>query len=107
MSDTTFNAVDPVDLSDCESAAEAATQAVKTIKEIADSMGQKPDLEVTVDQRGEAWVIFWEGGTHEWAVKMVGGIGVLSREPEIQGIRENDQVNMECKNGSAISFYDI
>lgn len=97
---------DQLNLSSYETAEEASKAFEEKLKEIAEDMGQKPDLEVTRDKRDGVWIVFWDGGPWEWAIKITGGVPILAGEPEIIGFRENDDVDIECKNRHAVSFYD-
>lgn len=98
--------VDTIDISGCESAEDAAETVGQQIKAVAESIGQKPDLEVTVKEKGENWLVAWPGGPFDWAIKLTGGEPIIAGDPEITGFRETVGFDAECKNGSTLVFFD-
>lgn len=100
--------VSQLDLSEYKSASGAAKATGEQIRDIAAHIfDQDPDLEVTVEKRDGNWIVNWEGGPFEWAIKLTGGEPIsISAEPEITGFYESNGFDVECKNRSTLVFYD-
>lgn len=110
---------DATDLSEYKSAHGAAKAAGRKIEEIAETLDQDPDLEVTVEKRdgrfGEHWVVSWPGGPYNWATTLTRGenlfVGEMPRlrkgenNPQITGFFGSDGFDIECENGTTLAFY--
>lgn len=102
--------MEQLNVSDYSTAAGAAKAVGSHLKDIAESIGQKPS-EVTVKKReddslGERWVVIWDGGPFEWAIKLTGGEALFGVEPEVTGFYDMDGVDAQCENRMTISFYN-
>lgn len=110
-----------IDMSEYKTAHGAAKAAGRKIEEIAEeTLGQDPDLEVTVEKRdgrfGERWVVSWPGGPYNWASVLTGGESLFADEiPSTRAGENNPQVEnlmghgqdwqVECENGTTLAFY--
>lgn len=99
--------VDQLDLSEYKSASGAAKATGRTLREVAEEIGQDPELEVTVEKRDGSWVVNWEGGPFEWAIRLTGGEAIFGAEPEVTGFRDTDGYLAECKNRSTLVFTEV
>lgn len=104
--------VDQKDLGDYKTAHGAAKAAGEVVKELAEEIGQKPDVEVTVDKRksrggSDIWIVAWPAGPHNWAVYLTGGEGVFGpgNEPELTGFYGHNNWEIECGSGHRLDFY--
>lgn len=87
------------------SQAKSAAKAVKgQIEEIARTMGQQPDIEITLREEDGAYVLYWEAGPHYWTMKMTGEQPVWGAHPEVVGWREVSGFYAEPKNSFALVF---
>lgn len=101
---------DQVDLSEYKTAAGAAKAAGRKIKAIAEEVGHKPDVEVTVERRdlrdGHKWIVAYPAGRFDWAVHLTGGATVWAAEdPVLTGFFGSGAFDIECKNGQTLEFY--
>lgn len=99
-----------LDLSQYKTAHGAAKAAGRKLKAIAESVGHNPDVEVVVDKRddrhGERWLVAYDAGEWDWAVRMTGGTPVYGvDEPVLTGFYNNDGWSIECDHGNALAFY--
>lgn len=114
------NMTEAIDLAEYKTAHGAAKATGRKIEEIADDLGQDPDLEVTVEKRegrfGERWVVSWPGGPFDWATVLCGGESLFAGEhPSVRGGENSPQVenlmghgqdwNVECENRTTLAFY--
>lgn len=96
---------DPIDVSDCDSAQSAAETVADQLCTHAELINQKPDIEISCQERGGVWIVFWEAGPSYWAVKLTGGEPMLWSEPEITGLLDGDEFSVECEYSFALGFY--
>ena len=69
--------ITPVDLSEYSQAKSAAIAVKGIIEDIAEDFGQSPNMEVTLKDEGNSYVLYWEGGFANWAVDALGGSGLV------------------------------
>lgn len=98
-----------VDLSEYKTAHGAAKAAGRKIRAIAEAVGHDPEVEVTVDKRdghfGERWIVGYDAGEWDWAIRLTGGEAVYGAEPVLTGFYNNDGWSVECENGVVLAFY--
>lgn len=102
----TDRTIEPIDVSDCGDAEKAAKKTADKIREIAETVGHNPEIEVLCEQRGNRWVVFYEAGPYEWAIKLTGGLGIFGDNPEIKGLLDADNFHVECEYSFGLAFYD-
>jgi len=95
--------IETVDLSEYSQAKSAAKAVRNTIRQIADDFGQSPDVEVTLKEEGDSYVLYWEGGFSNWAVDALGGSGLVGSHIEGQ-LDYDDSMWVEAKYSFALEF---
>lgn len=97
--------VDYIDISDSASAEEAAKRTADKLKEVAEEQfDQDGDLEVSVRQDGDQWIVSWPGGPYEWTMTITGGRGLLGGAPALTGFGYQDTFVGEVKNDDELVF---
>lgn len=98
-----MNEIATVDLSAYSQAKSAANAMQNLIEQIAEDIGQSPEIEVTLKDEGGKYVLYWEGGPANWAVDAMGGSGLVGAHVDGQLAKNNDMW-VEPKNTFAIEF---
>ena len=95
--------ITPVDLSEYSQAKSAANAVKGVIEDIAEDFGQSPNMEVTLKDGGNSYVLYWEGGFANWAVDALGGSGLVGAY--INGQMDyDDSMWIEAKYTFALEF---
>lgn len=94
--------ITPVDLSEYSQAKSAANAMRDMIRDVAEDFGQSPEVEVTLRDEGDRYVLYWEGGFSNWAVDALGGSGLVGRY--VEGQMADTEYWVEAKNTFAIEF---
>lgn len=89
----------------------AAIATARRVRGLAEVLGHDPDVEVTVQKRegrlGDRYVVFYEGGPADWAIKLTGGeAAYVGVEPEVEGLLDGAGFHVECEYSFALAFYD-
>ena len=95
--------ITPVDLSEYSQAKSAANAVRDTIREIAEDFGQSPEVEVTLKNEGDSYILYWEGGFANWAVDALGGSGLVGGYIDGQ-MDYDDSMWIEAKYSFALEF---
>ena len=103
MVQNTMN-TNPIDISNSESAKEAAKRTRYKLKDLAEEIGQKGDVEVSLRQEDNQWIVSWPGGPSDWTMKLTGGLGVFGGDPNITGFGYQDEFIAEVKNSYSLVF---
>lgn len=88
MTETKEWNTEPPDLSECETAEEAAEEFVAYLHAYAETIGQDGELEVSLLEPGHSghvasehgWTVVWEAGPFEWALSLAGGESLAGAE---------------------------
>lgn len=96
--------VEQIDISDANGAREAAERTAEQIRTLSEEMGQDPNLEVTLRQDGDQWVVGWNSALGAWAVRLFDGQGVWEAEPEVVGLGRQEDFIGEIKNDQELVF---
>jgi len=89
-----------LDVSEYDDAGELASDLQELIREAAEVLGQDPKLEVSLLEKEDKYVLYWEGGPWEWAPDFTGGENIMGAQ--LTGITRNSGVWLECKNSFAL-----
>lgn len=100
-----FEKVEQLDISEYSSAYWAANATKDKIQEIADNLGQSPEIEVHMKENHNGYTVYWEGGPHNWAINLVGGEAIFGNEPEIKGFQSTEGFGVDCEYSFALLFY--
>lgn len=94
---------DTVDIGGYSQAKSAANAVKKNISEVAEQVyGQDADLEITLRDEGDQYVLYWDAGPYAWPIKLTGEEDPLYN---ITGFaQDNDEIYVECKNMVALTF---
>lgn len=91
-----------LDVSKYSQAKSAANAIEKRLSKLAEEVyGQNPDIEITLKDEGDQYVLYWDAGPHYWPTKLTG------EEPlyNVTGFtKRNDDIWIEPKNSCALSF---
>jgi len=106
MSNMTFDEIQTVDVSECDTAFDAAQAAADVVRDAARAIGHDPESEVFVREKFPgAYVVGYEAGPSFWAVNMVGGEGFFGSDPQIDGLRDPDGFAVDAEYSFALAFY--
>ena len=92
-----------LDLSGYKQAKSAAKATRKKLAEIAKSIGQDPEIEMTLREEDGSYVLYWEGGPYNWAFD-VGGTDNSLVGMKFTGSLDNDDMWIEPKTSYALTF---
>ena len=92
-------------ISDADSAEEAARKTRNALRTIAEEeFGQDGELEVSLRQNNNKWIVSWPAGPYEWTTKITEGQTILGGERAIQGFGQQDTFVGEIKNQDELVF---
>ena len=92
-----------LDLSEYSQAKSAAKASREELAEIAEMLGQDPNIEITLREEDGAYVLYWEGGPHNWAVDLAGTDNTLVGR-RFTGSLDNSELYIEPKHTFAMVF---
>lgn len=97
--------VDFIDISDSDSAEEAAQRTLEQLRAVAEEQfDQDGELEVTLRQDGDQWVVSWPAGPYEWTATITGGRGLMQDAPTVVGFGIQENFIGEIKNEDELVF---
>lgn len=111
MSDNEIQHDTPLDLSDEETAEDAARALHEYLKDVWDADDAKLYSPDDNPRQNGAWAVAWEGGPYEWAVNLTAGWSLAKGEfpqftdPEVVGFR-NDNWTAEPHFSFDLQFFD-
>lgn len=98
--------VEHIDISDSDSAEQAARRTADKLKEVAEEQfDQDGDLEVSLRQDGDKWIVSWPAGpSPDWTMTITGGRGLLGGAPAITGFGQKENFIGNVKNEDELVF---
>jgi len=97
--------VDFINISDSDSAEEAARRTAEKLKEVAkEQFDQDGELEVSVREDSDQWVVSWPAGPFGWTMTLTGGRGLAQSYPSVSGFGRQENFVGEVKNEDELVF---